>query len=495
MAVLKFKDSNGVIHEILSIKGDPGKDAVTDQTYNPESPNAQSGIAVAEAIDKSISKEPIDLVNYSTWEQGSILQGVLIENTPFRIRTKDFIDIASYKDICFSVESGYKWCAHFFDKDETFVESSGWQTDIKTINISKPNVKKIKFILSNLNDNVEINVSEYKNFSAIATRYFDAELEIANKISQISKKIGNYNPFILLHFSDIHGDTQNFKYIVDFASNNKSYIDDIIHTGDSVAKICTDDFTFWGNIDTNKQVLNCIGNHDVWNNYSTGTYGLTESETYIRYMADFVDSWGVTYNNNHNYYYKDYSDKKIRLIVLDCMFDTQEQQTWFTNTLNDAKENDYHVIIASHIPNVPLDGEKINVTNTPFCNPYLTKKWTLLPYERMNIFYPSSVDSFIGNGGNFVCWLYGHRHYNVFGTLKNYENQTVIVVSNAAIDNARCLDMTREKGTNSQHCFNIISIDTELKYIKMLRVGNKYNNLMQCADIMCYDYENKIIVS
>lgn len=31
-------------------KGEPGKDAVTDQTYNPESENAQSGKAVAEAL-------------------------------------------------------------------------------------------------------------------------------------------------------------------------------------------------------------------------------------------------------------------------------------------------------------------------------------------------------------------------------------------------------------------------------------------------------------
>lgn len=31
-------------------KGEPGEDAITDQTYNPESENAQSGIAVAEAV-------------------------------------------------------------------------------------------------------------------------------------------------------------------------------------------------------------------------------------------------------------------------------------------------------------------------------------------------------------------------------------------------------------------------------------------------------------
>ena len=59
MSVFKIKDENGNWISIPAIKGDPGekgekgedgKDAVTDQTYNPESKNAQSGKAVAEAL-------------------------------------------------------------------------------------------------------------------------------------------------------------------------------------------------------------------------------------------------------------------------------------------------------------------------------------------------------------------------------------------------------------------------------------------------------------
>ena len=39
-------------------KGESGKDAVTDQTYNPESDNAQSGKAVAEAVSGFVPKLP-----------------------------------------------------------------------------------------------------------------------------------------------------------------------------------------------------------------------------------------------------------------------------------------------------------------------------------------------------------------------------------------------------------------------------------------------------
>lgn len=47
MSVLRFKDENGDIVEITAIKGEP---AIIDTQYNPQSKNAQSGTAVAEAI-------------------------------------------------------------------------------------------------------------------------------------------------------------------------------------------------------------------------------------------------------------------------------------------------------------------------------------------------------------------------------------------------------------------------------------------------------------
>lgn len=60
MPILRVKDKNGKWRSIPAIKGDrgpqgePGKDALTDQSYDPKSSNAQSGIAVAEGIDKSV---------------------------------------------------------------------------------------------------------------------------------------------------------------------------------------------------------------------------------------------------------------------------------------------------------------------------------------------------------------------------------------------------------------------------------------------------------
>ena len=64
--ILKIRDKNGNIVPVPAIKGDKGDSyiltetdkqeianmSITDQTYNPESENAQSGIAVAEVVGK-----------------------------------------------------------------------------------------------------------------------------------------------------------------------------------------------------------------------------------------------------------------------------------------------------------------------------------------------------------------------------------------------------------------------------------------------------------
>ena len=58
----KFKGDKGD-------KGDPGKDAITDQIYNPESENAQSGKAVAEALSSCVPNNIKDSVGSSSLQQ------------------------------------------------------------------------------------------------------------------------------------------------------------------------------------------------------------------------------------------------------------------------------------------------------------------------------------------------------------------------------------------------------------------------------------------
>ena len=56
MPILKVRDDNGQIHEISALRGEKAK---CDLEYNPESENAQSGKAVAEALQKALMTEDI----------------------------------------------------------------------------------------------------------------------------------------------------------------------------------------------------------------------------------------------------------------------------------------------------------------------------------------------------------------------------------------------------------------------------------------------------
>ena len=55
MALLKIRDEDGKIYEVEAFKSN----SVPDLSFNPQSRNAQSGIAVAEAIEGLLAKSDI----------------------------------------------------------------------------------------------------------------------------------------------------------------------------------------------------------------------------------------------------------------------------------------------------------------------------------------------------------------------------------------------------------------------------------------------------
>ena len=83
--------------------GSPGKDALTDQTYNPESPNAQSGIAVAEAVSGKADKWT-RLIDTTLTEEQCGVSSVKIEIPNWELlqnatQMKLLIDVVAQEDI------------------------------------------------------------------------------------------------------------------------------------------------------------------------------------------------------------------------------------------------------------------------------------------------------------------------------------------------------------------------------------------------------------
>ena len=293
-----------------------------------------------------------------------------------------------------------------------------------------------------------------------------------------------------IYLSDVHGDTDNIKRILDVGKMFPDYFNDIIHTGDSV-------FTYieagnpFESVAGGDTVLNVIGNHDCWHQGDGGYYG-TKQEAYDLIIKNNVSAWGVTQptgasENFDCYYYKDYTTNKFRLIVLDCMHWDTTQASWFETVLGEAKTNSLAVIIAEHYP--PANG--LTSISCPFMS--LALNLTPSEAERFTDDAFDLVDSFIDGGGEFVCWIAGHLHADFIGTVTGHTNQLMIGIENAGTGVLN-LDDNRIKGTPTQDCFNYITFDKTNKLVRIVRIGCNSDEFMRKKDTLCVNYSTKSII-
>lgn len=315
-------------------------------------------------------------------------------------------------------------------------------------------------------------------------------------IPQTKNKSKDTSSLTLLHFSDLHGDTTNLARIVQFRNAYDAYIDDAIHTGDAVGNTIADANPF-EKVEGAESILNVIGNHEAWVSTDIPDYTATEKECYDKMFAPSIANWGVVQPSNavtdgKCYYYKDYTEQEVRLIVLDSVHwhtrggvtdNAAEQKSWFVNVLSEAKEKGYMVIAAMHYP--PVNGVEL-VQGTGFTKYYestdaiIGDGW----YAADEIF--SCVDNFINQGGKFSTWLIGHTHIDVCGFVKGHNQQFVVVIQSAS---RSYTDDFLVKGTKTQDAFNIISIDAS--HVKITRIGNDMDVNMQSKKTICYDYISK----
>ena len=306
----------------------------------------------------------------------------------------------------------------------------------------------------------------------------------------------------LLHFSDIHGDEKNFKRIVQYVEENKSMLTDVICTGDIVNYQFSDGIDWWKNNIGDNKILMAIGNHDPLVTQGTWDwFGKNAAECYDRYFSPFIAKWGVNYTQDLCYYCKDYSDVSIRLIVLDGMRwnnikEDTVQEEWFKQQLNDAKEKNLHVVVASHFPPDTSVGNKNN--NINFDCWYSTQQWEKESYGLLSPKVADAINDFQTSGGKFICYIGGHTHGDLFRPLKRYPNQLMVIVANAScyehVNNADCW-YSRHESDNSQELFNLLNIDTENKILSIVRVGCCFDRYARHIGTISFDYENHKVLS
>lgn len=257
-----------------------------------------------------------------------------------------------------------------------------------------------------------------------------------------------------------------------------------------------------------------IGNHDCGNSYDPEESGTTEQivEKFITPNEGKAGQSGLT----KPYYFYDWDAYRIRMIFLynyetplrqkdgayiirrgqDCY--DQEQIDWFIDTLNSTPQ-DYAVVVLQHAQpeaNLHVDSNfsqpwtihggngsggyggvsiKGDIVDAWINGTSLSR--TYEPEARFGGLLPTifvSADFSARGPGEFICYLVGHTHMDTISRLKDHPQQiTISFAATCAGSWANgSADLPRISGDRSEDAITVVSFDTSVKAINLVRVGS-----------------------
>lgn len=318
----------------------------------------------------------------------------------------------------------------------------------------------------------------------------------------------------LLHFSDLHGDSENLARIAQFKEAYSAWIEDAIHVGDAVA-CYWDDPNPWDQVPSAHTILNVVGNHDCWKGHLLWSqtplpYDATQADAYSLIMTGknsarpFIRSWGVVQPEGFDrpssphykacYYYKDYPDQTVRLIVLDCMHYGDIQHEWFQATLKQALGAGLTVIAAQHYPAqsgldaIPGGFSERDEVLGPEPSPAPDSQMERMPDRAF-----TAIDEFMAEGGTFACWLSGHTHLDFVGHVPGHSRQLQIIADKAGFKDDY-MQEARPRGTRFQDAFNLVTVNPGRSLLVIQRIGCNRDQYLRPKTLFCYDYKNGTVL-
>lgn len=104
-----------------------------------------------------------------------------------------------------------------------------------------------------------------------------------------------------------------------------------------------------------------------------------------------------------------------------------------------------------------------------------------------------TVQDFIDNGGLFCGYVIGHYHADFIASVYNYPKQ--LIYSIGATKSGEMKDYNHIIGTRNQDEFQIISVDTYLKIIKLYKVGANVDLYGRIKNSICINYQTGEIIA
>lgn len=351
---------------------------------------------------------------------------------------------------------------------------------------------------------VEDLIKKYDSLLVPQTDILSANDDAVNKIwASRWLRSNTANPLTLLWFSDIHRWVAPLERIIKFKNYLKTLgiLDDTICTGDLVRN-SSDEATafeeFWNDTDGTDDILIALGNHD---HYDVGTqpHGKASLSKLDGIFFQTVSDWDVVRTSNYPFYYKDYEDQNIRLIIVDpaVTSDEADETTWLEQTLSDANSLGYAVIIASHF----IVTSSASIYDNNWSNNLARETGTdEMSYDWNGCDIVGCVTDFISDGGNFICYMIGHTHTNIVSYVTGHQDQLIINVACASDDRSHetqltTNDLPRYENSRTQDCFNVITFDAENSILKCVRVGSNINMYQQPRTAFAYNWSTNEFIN
>ena len=474
-------------------------------------------------MDKKIN-DGLEILSVA-FEQGTIQNGIPA-SAGNRIRTKEFIDVLKGGLLKVECSGDCQSCIIVYDNEGNFISDSGWVSGINSV--ENENNYKYKILLRE-NSSISITPTFATNCTISTATYLrkmvdKSKTEVENIVTRNRDKeqylynSNRYNfdytksvkDFSMMICTDVHGCKKQLNNMIEYSNYYKDIIDCNICLGDikSGATGFYDDITYYTESLKNSEIvfLTVVGNHDAGNGSSISACG-TLNDVYSNAIQPNLQFGNV--NSSQCYYYKDFDDYKIRVIVLnqyehpsDLKNDTtylysrsyvyysQNEINWLLETLNNTPSN-YNVIVAYHSPaNSIANNEDFNFeniknkeisTNNDFVDNSIisdiinawkngisiNEEYSITPSGTVS---KISIDyDFSARGqGEFICYLCGHRHYDGITKLKKHNDQIQIILGCTSIRKYDIYagDNVRINDTKSEDLFTMLSVDTENKKIK-----------------------------
>lgn len=326
-----------------------------------------------------------------------------------------------------------------------------------------------------------------KDPSSIISLNKDKEALVIQGAAGRSDAFGDkYEVLQFVHCSDMHALSANWERMVEWVNYYSDYVSFVIHSGDYCGGNQGNYVDFYDECtECDVPIWNLVGNHDTMKSGTSQQQNATKESVWKLLFEGQCDTWGVTFMDCEYSmaYYQDQTASNTRIICLDMYYDIDLQKVWLKDLLDDAKSKGLHVITVMHEP------------SNDIAYPVNTAFHTAVDYDSLYIHgkcvYEDIIADFISDGGIHIANLVGHDHHDLFGyTVNGVLN---IAVESGTSWNYWC-DGSRVEGTKTFDAFNVVSVDTNLGIIKVIRIGDDVDLYLREKRTICYDYINKKII-